>query len=564
MFLTRFIHQICFGAALICAGCTNEVKPVELQTDGLIFYGGPIVTMETDGLEDVLPPEAVLVQNNQISAISSLEHIKMIAPDAELFDLGGRTLMPGFIDSHVHVRELGMDAIKADLVGVKNAAEMVERLQSFYPDPKNGEWLIGQGWDEGQFASWGYPDRAMLDASFPNNPVMLESLHGFAGFYNGKALDIAGVDVLTPDPEGGTILRRENGEPTGVMLALGQSLINRHIPEPDQATLEKAILAGLNIMAAEGVTSVHEAGMAAGDVAAFQALASRNELPIRVYGLLNGNDRALMADWFDQGTYDDPLDFLDIRSIKVFYDGSLGSRTALMKQPYSDMPDAAVAAERISQSDMLALGREAAQNRFQMAVHAIGDLGNDVTLSQYEQILQDHPEYDHRWRIEHAQVVLPDFFARQSALGVIASMQPSHAVGDSKWAEDRVGPDRIEYAYAWRTILSEGGRLIFNSDLPGEPWTPLQTLHFAVNRQTLDGNPADGWYPEQAVSVSEALQAMTINNAYSAFQEDRLGSLAPGKWADFVILDANPLTVSQKDIKDIQVEQVWVAGRRIK
>ncbi len=393
---------------------------------------------------------------------------------------------------------------------------------------------------------------------------MLESLHGFAGFYNGKALEVAGVDASSQDPEGGTILRRENGEPTGVMLALGQGLINKHIPETGQAALEKAILAGLNIMADAGVTSIHEAGMSPLDVAAFQALADRDQLPIRVYGMLNGNDPDLMADWFAKGFQDDPRDFLDIRAIKVFYDGSLGSRTALMKAPYSDAPDTEVAAERISQSDMMALGQSAADHEFQMAVHAIGDLGNDVTLSQYEEILSDHVDYDHRWRIEHAQIVLPDFFERQADLGVIASMQPSHAVGDSKWAEDRVGADRIQYGYAWRTILSNGGHLVFNSDLPGEPWTPMQTLHFAVNRQTLDGNPVEGWYKDQAVTVSEALTAMTTENAYSAFQENRLGSLAPGHWADFTVLSANPLQVDPQALKDLKVTQVWVAGQQIR
>jgi len=530
----------------------------QTEAAGTIFHGGEIIVPAGTY------PEAILIENQRVSEIGSLASLKAKSTGLDIVNLNGKTLSPGFIDSHVHVRELGMDAIKADLVGVKNAQEMADRLNAFYPNPKPGDWLIGQGWDEGKFASTGYPDRAVLDTAFPDNPIKLESLHGFAGFYNAAALNVAGIGLDTPDPTGGTILRRADGAATGVMLALGQDLVNRHVPEPDQNDIENAILAGLKIMSAEGVTSIHEAGMDPIDVAAFTALAARNELPIRVYGMLNGNDKALMQDWFARGIENDPNDFLDIRSIKVFYDGSLGSRTALLAAPYHDQPDTQVAAERISQSDMKALGQSAARHKFQMAVHAIGDQGNQITLSHYEDILGEHPNFDHRWRIEHAQVVLPDFYKRQAALGIIASMQPSHAVGDSPWAEDRLGPKRIKHAYAWRTILDHDGDLIFNSDLPGEPWTPMQTLYFAVARKALDAEAEPSWFPEQALSVEEAFLAMTVGGAKSAFQDKSLGSIALGKWADLVVLSANPLKVPHNDIKTITVDEVWVAGKRIK
>jgi len=552
---TKVLNALSTGMVVALAACSG---PPSQSTDAKIFHGGDIISF------DGAMPEAVLVQGNRISKTGNLLELLDKAGSAEIIDLGGQTLVPGFVDSHVHVRELGMDAIKADLVGVSSAEDMIERLRAFYPGPKRGQWLIGQGWDEGKFASTGYPDRAVLDEAFPNNPIKLESLHGFAGFYNEKALEIAGITKTTPNPDGGTILRRADGSATGVMLALGQGLINQHVPEPDQADIEKAIVAGLETMAVAGVTSIHEAGMERVDVAAFTALAKRGELPIRVYGMLNGNDKDLMQDWFDRGVMDDPEDFLDIRSIKVFYDGSLGSRTALLAAPYHDKPETKFAAERISQPDMKGLGENAAKHKFQMAVHAIGDQGNEVTLSQYEDVLAKHPDYDHRWRIEHAQVVLPDFFKRQADLGVIASMQPSHAVGDSPWAEDRLGPVRIQYAYAWRTIINHGGELIFNSDLPGEPWTPMKTLYFAVKRKKLESNSEPSWYPEQAVTAREALEAMTLSGAKSAFQEDSLGSIAPGKWADFAVLSANPLTAAPDEIKSIKVNQVWVAGRKIK
>lgn len=532
----------------------------ETGTQSTLFYGGDILT----GFDIDRSQEALLISGDTIQKTGAFADLSREAPNAKKVDLQGKAILPGIIDSHVHVRELGMDAIKANLVGVKSTADMVERLRAHYPNPKDGQWLIGQGWDEGVFGTIGYPDRAALDEAFPNNPVKLESLHGFGGFYNGAALKIAGIDKATPNPEIGDILRRKNGEPTGVMLTLAQGLVNKHVPETSQEQLETAIVAGLSLMGRAGVTSVHEAGMTPRDVKAFKTLAAKDALPIRVYGMLDGNDKPLMDDWFSNGPLDDPKDFFDVRSIKVFYDGSLGSRTALMKAPYSDKPEEAKPTARIHLDDIDKLAEQAAAKGFQMAVHAIGDEGNDCVIASYELQLSDNPDLDHRWRIEHAQVVLPDFYDRQAQLGVLASMQSSHAVGDSKWAEDRVGPRRIQHAYAWQTILKTGGRLMMNSDLPGEPWKPMETLYFAVNRKALDiPRGKEGWYMDQALSTSEALKAMTIENAYGAFQEDKLGSLETGKWADFIILDKNPLKADPYDLKDIKVLETWVAGKKI-
>jgi predicted amidohydrolase YtcJ len=477
--------------------------------------------------------------------------------------MAGATIIPGVIDGHVHARELGMDAIKVDLVGVRSIDEIVERLVQAHPDPEPGRWIIGQGWDEGEFASAGYPDRESLDRAFPETPVALESLHGFAGMYNGAALRIAGVDATTPDPEGGTILRRKDDSPSGVMLALAQGLVNQHLPAPSREQLRKAIVEGLTIMASAGVTSVHEAGMSTEDVAAYRSLADEGRLPIRVYGMLTGNDAQLMEAWFERGPLEHPSGFLDIRGVKVFYDGSLGSRTAVLAAPYADAPEHAAPAERIRPERIVELGKSAAKRGFQLAVHAIGDEGNQRVLQAYAESLDAHPKLDHRWRIEHAQVVAPEFFEMAAKMGVIASMQPSHAVGDSDWAQDRLGPERISRAYAWRTMLDAGVRLILNSDLPGEPWKPMQTLYFAVTRSKLDGTPAGGWFPSQALTVEEALAAMTRDSAYAAFSEDTLGRLAVGYEADFVVLGANPLTIEPRKLAEVEVLETWVAGRRV-
>lgn len=542
---------------LLTVGCQQQDTAVAPPaTSQLLVFGGPILTL------DEAMVEAMLVEEGVISALGDLKNLQALAPNASKLDLAGRTVMPGFIDSHVHVRELGMDAIKADLVGAVNVGEMVERLHMKFPTPKPGTWLIGQGWDEGAFASRSYPDRAALDASFPDNPVYLESLHGFAGFANGLALEAASIDATTADPEVGQILRRADGTATGVLLTLAQALVTREVPAVDAEQLEHAIIAGLNTMARAGVTSVHEAGMDGQDVAAFIHLAEQGKLPIRVYGMLNGNDDELMQHWFARGPLSRPDGMLAIASVKVFYDGSLGSRTAMLRAPYSDHPELANPTERITPTAVEALADQAAATGFQMAVHAIGDEGNDITLTIYENALAAYPNKDHRWRIEHAQVVLPNYYPRVAKLGVISSMQSSHAMGDSAWAENRLGSERIHYAYAWQRLLDNGGRLIINSDLPGEPWTPAETLYFAVNRQKLDGTPAQGWYRDQALSVSQALDAMTLGGAHAAFQEDMTGSLAVGKAADFIIIDNNPLTMAASDLAQLQVIDTFVAGSK--
>ncbi len=546
--------------ALTLAACA-EPSP---ETSATVFTNATFVTFDGPNTD------AILVENGRITALGRDDVNAALDDNATIVDLRGATVLPGFVDSHVHVRELGMDAIKVDLVGARDLSEIIARIRAQRPNPAPGEWIIGQGWDEGRYADsasfeglaspGGYPDTAPLSAAFPNNPVALESLHGFAAMGNARAFEIAGITVDTPDPQGGTILRRANGEPSGVLLTLAQALLMDATPPITQDQRETAIRAGLARMAEAGVTSVHEAGMTRDDVSAFRALAERGELPIRVAGLLNGNDAQLMEDWFETGPLDDPDDWLDIRGIKVFFDGSLGSRTAMLSAPYADLPDTARPTARISLNSIDRLAVQARDNGFQMAVHAIGDEANDCILASYELRLSESP-YDHRWRIEHAQVVRPDFAERAAALDIIASMQPSHAVGDSAWAEARLGDERIQRAYAWRSLDAAGVPVIFNSDLPGEPWEPMQTLHFALTRTDLDGAPEGGWYANEALTREQSLRAMTLAGAHAAFQDDALGSLSVGKWADFVVLSDNPMEA--EDVRGIEVRATYVAGERV-
>ena len=539
-------------AALLLVACADAAE-APAPVPATVFHNAAFVTLDGPA------PEAIRVEGGRITAMGALSEL---SGGAALEDLGGAAVIPGVVDSHVHARELGADALKVDLVGADTVEAIVARIRQQRPGLVAGEWVIGQGWDEGRFADYGgtggYPDPALLSEAFPDNPVALESLHGFAAMANAAALEIAGVGADTPDPDGGTILRRRDGSPTGVLLTLAQGLVFDHVPALTPAQREAAIVAGLRQLARAGVTSVHEAGMSREDVAAFAALAERGALPIRVVGMLDGNDAELMEAWFARGPLDDPDDRLDITQIKVFFDGSLGSRTAMLSEPYHDQPQAARPTARIHLDAIDQLAQRARDADFQMAVHAIGDEANDCIIAVYELNLAEHP-YDHRWRIEHAQVVRPDFAPRAAALGVIASMQPSHAVGDSAWAEDRLGPERIDRSYAWNSLSRAGVPIVFNSDLPGEPWEPMQTLHFAITRAPLEGGA--GWYPGEALGREASLRAMTQAGAHAAFQDADLGTLSVGKWADFAVLSANPLTAP--DVRTIEVRATYVAGERV-
>jgi predicted amidohydrolase YtcJ len=529
-----------------------------LHASPRLFHGGSILTLDGKAAGH----EAMIIDQDLIVAVGRYQDLKKAYPKAREVSLKGRSVLPGIIDSHVHVAELGASSLYADVTEAQSVADMIRALKAFYPKAKPGEWLIGQGWDEGVWASRGYPDRQLLDEAFPRNPVKLDSRHGFAAFYNGAALTIAGIDGKTPNPEGGTILRRSNGEATGVLLTLAKKLVEPHIPPLTQEQEERAILKGLQLMAAEGVTAVHEAGISRKRLPAWENLARQGRLPIRVYGLLDGNDAELVNAWTKRGPFDS--DFFTVRGFKVYYDGSLGSRTALLASPYSDRPHEAKMTERISIEAIRKLAEQVSPQGFQLAVHTIGDAANHKIIDLYRETRRKFPTRDLRWRLEHAQVLDTKAIREISELGLIASMQPSHAVGDSKWAEERLGPERIRYAYAWRSLLDAQVRLMINSDLPGEPWTPRETLYFAVTRKTLDGQPPQGWYPQQALTVQEALAGMTREGAYGAFAEKRLGQLQAGFQADFVIVDRNPFTLPPEQLKDIKVIETWVDGKAVK
>lgn len=489
----------------------------------------------------------------------------LLSSKTVLMDLQGATVIPGFIDSHTHIIELGKNLHIADLHGVKNPAEAIARLESFAKDIPEGQWIIGRGWDEGAWAD-AYPSKELLDKAFPKHPVHLMSLHSFAIWVNSQALTIANINKDTQPPVGGEIVRSDSGEPTGILLNRATTLFADILPKADQVAYETFIIDAMQRMAQDGFVAVHEAGVDQLMMDALISLNEKNLLPLRMYAMLSARDKPLAADWTKRGPYKDQSGFLDVVSVKAYYDGALGSRGARLLEDYSDMEGhrgvsgGEYGFDEEVVADLIAAG-------FQIGIHAIGDAGNRETLAYFaKHIAKQADVNDRRHRIEHAQIVHPDDFHLFKDLSIIASMEPPHAVEDKTWAEDRLGPDRILGAYAWRTFRENGVPLAFNSDLPGSDHNVFYGLFAAISRQDKDLQPSGGWYPEQVMTIEEALRGYTIWSAYAGFRENDTGTLAVGKWADLTVIDIDPFAlarVAPEKILDGNILMTWVNGQPV-
>jgi predicted amidohydrolase YtcJ len=485
--------------------------------------------------------EAVAVRDGRIVFVGGAREAERYRASArEVVDLGGATLLPGLVDAHVHIAELGASLERVDLVGVTSEEEAIARVAARARTTPKGQWIVGWGWDEGAWANR-YPDMTALSRRVPDHPVILRGLHGFAVWGNRLAFERAGITRATPSPPGGEIRRDARGEPTGVLLNAARALLERAIPEPTPAELEAQVLAGLTAMARAGFVAVHEAGADSRLVDVLEDLHAAGRLPIRVSVMLSARDPGLLRLWLARGPTRDPGGWLTIRSVKVFADGALGSRGAWLLADYADRPGhrgvPARDVDRALVGAMMAKG-------FQVCIHAIGDAANRDALDFIEAVERAQPSARlGRHRIEHAQVIHPDDFPRFAALGVIASMQPGHAVEDKAWAEDRLGPDRIAGAYAWRRVRGAGARLVLSSDLPGSSYDIFYELHAAVTRRDRDLEPPGGWYPHERLTPEEALRGYTTWAAFAGFEEQEAGVIAPGRRADLTAMDLDPLVV---------------------
>lgn len=486
---------------------------------------------------------AIAITGGRITLVGTREAVEARkGPQTQVVDLGGATLLPGMVDSHSHILELGAKLSAVDLVGVTTEAEAVDRVAAYAAKVPKGEWITGRGWDEGAWANQ-YPDWRLLSQKVPDHPVVLYSLHGFGLWANRAALDAAKVTRTTAAPVGGEIRKDARGEPSGIFLNRATTIMANAVPAPSPAQVESQLLAGLTEMARSGYTAVHDAGVDRAMLAGYQALAARQQLPIRVYVMLSARDPELCREWERKGPQGAASDMLIVRSVKAYYDGALGSRGARLLADYSDMPGhrGISGAGYGFDKDVVAAMMRAG---FQVGVHAIGDAGNRESLDFLESITKDNARArDGRHRIEHAQVVSPQDIPRFAAMNVIASMEPPHAVEDKGWAEARVGAERIKGAYAWRTLRTAGARLIFNSDLTGSDHNLFYGLHSAITRQDKTGQPAGGWYPGERMTPEEAVRGYSTWAAYASFAEAEVGQIAAGRLADLTALSVDPLTV---------------------
>ncbi|NJD31150.1 MAG: amidohydrolase [Gammaproteobacteria bacterium] len=524
---------------------------------------GVLVNARIHTLDDSHPAAEALAWDAQgrIIAVGRRADVLARSRGAPVFDAAGATVVPGLIDAHAHLMGLGYALMHADLVGTRNKAEIIERLRIFAAQLPPDAWLLGRGWDQNDWPEKEFPTATDLDAAFPARPVWLERIDGHAGWANSAAMRLVQRDLGGDwQPEGGRIVRR-NGRPTGVFVDGATSLVDKVVPPPDEAFRTEALQRALAATAAVGLTGVHDMGTSLADLALYRRFADEGRLTMRVVAYADG-DAAALDQLCRTGPYRHPGGRLRMAGAKFYADGALGSRGAALLDSYAD--DHGNRGILVTDPEALLNGmRKAHRCGLQVATHAIGDRGNRLVLDDYALVLGDAARGDHRWRVEHAQVVaLPDI-PRFAQLRVVASMQPTHATSDMPWAETRLGSTRLAGAYAWRRFLQARVRLALGSDFPVESADPRLGFYAAVTRQDLAGYPPGGWLPDQKLTPIEALRGFTTDAAWAGFMEREVGRLAPGMRADFVVLDGDPLAVPPARLPKLKVLSTWLDGKPV-
>lgn len=478
-------------------------------------------------------------------------------PGTRLIELGGRAVTPGLIDAHSHLLGLGRALSQVDLHGASTYGEVIRRVRERARETPAGAWVYGRGWDQNLWPGRQFPTHAELSAAVTDHPVWLTRVDGHAALVNATALAALGLDAATPDPAGGRFLRDATGRLTGVMVDNAQGVAGRKLPEPTAADRERWIEAASRHCLALGLTGVTDMGVSQADYEAYSSLRHADRLPIRV-SLFLTDDEAVLGPWFRRGPEVDPKARLQVRGVKLYADGALGSRGAALLEPYSDDPGN-LGLLVTPPAHLQEVAQRAAATGFQVAIHAIGDRGSLLALDALEGALNGAGARL-RFRLEHAQVLRLADIERLGRLGVIASMQPTHATSDMGWAGDRLGERRLAGAYAWQKVRAAGGRLALGSDFPVESADPRLGLYAAVTRQDLAGRPAGGWRPEERLTREEALRGFTYDAAWSLFWEGEIGSLAVGKRADLVVFGEDPMTVPDARIASAPVDFTLVGG----
>ncbi|GAC29222.1 amidohydrolase [Brumicola pallidula] len=482
----------------------------------------------------------------------------------------GRVMLPGLIDAHGHILGLGQNLLEIDLRGSQTEDEAVKRVLEFVSanslltirsKKEDTRWLIGRGWNQVLWPTKAFPNKASLDSAIKDRPVVLSRVDGHAVWVNSAALKLAGIDANTPSPAGGEIVKDKNGQPTGVLIDNAEYLVTKLIPKADVEQLSAQLNAASEHLLSLGITSVHDAGISKQVYDFYQQQAQTGQLRFRIYAMISATDPQI-SDMLTKGHINTADDMLSIRSVKAYGDGALGSRGAALIEPYSD--DKHNHGLLVTPQESLpSLFSQVLAANFQLNFHAIGDRANRLALQQFAKTFKIYPENTERHRIEHAQVVAVEDIPLFKELGIIPSMQPTHATSDMNMAEDRIGKVRLKGAYAWKTFLEQGSRVAFGSDFPVELANAFHGLHAAVTRQTPENEPKMGWIPEEKVSIEDALRGFTLDAAYAAFQDDKLGTLEIGKRADFIFIDRDIFKRPASDIRDTQVLETWINGQQV-
>lgn len=483
-------------------------------------------------------------------------------PNARRIDMKGKTVIPGLIDSHAHLYGLAIGLSQAQLRDTASKEEVIRVLREHEKNLAEGDWLLGRGWDQNDWPVKEFPSRRDLDAAFPDRPVWLRRIDGHAAWGNSAALSMADQDLSGDwQPQGGYIYRDDNGQANGVFVDGAMGLVQKAVPEISDELLLASLNLALRTTASMGLTGVHDMGVNQSVIELYQQRISAGQFPTRVYTFTDGAGETL--DWLcENGAVEDESGRLYMRAVKLYIDGALGSRGAALLADYSDDPGNS-GLLFMPAEDLEAMIDKALACGFQAGIHAIGDGGNRVTLDALESVMKRYPDNPGRHRVEHSQILTASDIPRFSELDVIAAMQPTHATSDMYWAEDRLGPQRVLYAYPWRSLLDSGARLALGSDFPVEQVNPMLGIHAAVTRQDAKDWPAGGWYPQENMSREEAVRGFTLDAAYAGFMENSVGSLESGKRADFIVLDRNIFEVEASEIHTTGVLQTWLDGELV-
>jgi predicted amidohydrolase YtcJ len=558
----RFLIGIVSLVVLVLVAAFHTKTSVAQRAPSTTYYThGHIYT------NDPVHPwaEAMAVSDGKISCIGKMDHVLLDCgggqEGVETVNLKGQFVMPGFNDAHVHLGGAAADELAVPLTGVPSAEEMQKRVAAAVAQHKAGEWITGGGWDHTLWPDKKFPNRQELDAVAPRNPVILTHISGHVAVANSLALKSGEIDKNTPNPPGGEIERDALGEPTGMLKEdAAMSLVKARIPDPTVERRRRGIERVLENVARNGVTSVQDYSEWA-DFQVYQQLKEEGKLTVRITEWLPFNlPLNELQNMRAQGGAKDP--WLKTGALKAFTDGAMGSRTAAMLEPYSDDPSTSgILTNDPEKLTAMAIQRDKAG--FQLALHAIGDRANRIALDVFEAVAKANGPRDRRDRIEHAQVVAPMDFVRFAELHVIASMQPLHQTTDMRWADDRIGPERVLGAYAWATMLKNGVTLAFGTDYNVEPISPFRGLYACVTRERPDGGPKNGWEPQEKISLEDCIRAYTSGSAYAQFEEGKKGELKQGEYADFVILSNDLTKVPPAQFTKTRVLRTVVGGRTV-